>query len=74
MMICDSGDEFQNKFLLGWAPCPRPDFSARFDCTSRMYKYYFPRGDLNLMRMNTAGAKLIGEHDYRNFCKMDVGK
>ena len=58
--------------FLGWAACPRPDFSARFDCTSRTYKYFFPRGDLNLFKMNEAGQTLIGEHDFRNFCKMDV--
>ena len=59
-------------FFLGWAACPRPDFSARFDCTSRTYKYFFPRGDLNLFKMNEAGKFLLGEHDFRNFCKMDV--
>ena len=58
--------------ILAWAPCPKPDFSARFDCTSRTYKYYFPRGDLDLVKLNEAGQHLLGEHDYRNFCKMDV--
>ena len=23
--------------------------------------------------MNSAAAKLVGEHDFRNLCKMDVG-
>ena len=58
--------------ILAWAPCPKPDFSARFDCTSRTYKYYFPRGDLDLVKLNEAGQYLLGENDYRNFCKMDV--
>lgn len=58
--------------ILAWAPCPRPDFSARFDCISRTYKYYFPRGDLDLVKLNEAGQYLLGENDYRNFCKMDV--
>ena len=58
--------------ILGWAPLYRPDFSARFDCTSRTYKYYFPRGDLDLNQINEAGGRLVGEHDFRNFCKMDV--
>ncbi len=31
------------------------------------------RGDLDLDAMREAGKKLVGEHDYRNFCKMDVG-
>ena len=58
--------------VLSWAPCPRNDFSARFDCVSRGYKYFFPRGNLDLSRLNEAGQNLLGEHDYRNFCKMDV--
>jgi len=57
--------------VLAWSPVD-VDFSARFSCKSRTYKYFFPRGDLNLERMNTAGQCLIGEKDYRNFCKMDV--
>ena len=47
-------------------------FSARFDCDSRTYKYFFPRGDLSLTRMAEAGQRLCGERDFRNFCKMDV--
>ena len=48
-------------------------FSARFDCLDRTYHYYFPRGKLNLDQMRTASQLLIGDHDFRNFCKMDVG-
>ncbi|CAG9861302.1 unnamed protein product [Phyllotreta striolata] len=48
-------------------------FSARFDCLSRTYKYYFPKGDLNIEKMREASSKLVGVHDFRNFCKMDVG-
>lgn len=58
--------------VIAWAPCPRSDFSARFDCVSRTYKYFFPRGDFDVKLMHTAGQLLLGEHDYRNFCKMDV--
>jgi hypothetical protein len=58
--------------VIAWAPCPREDFSARFDCNSRTYKYFFPRADLSLQRLNEAGQLLLGEHDFRNFCKMDV--
>ncbi|XP_048751243.1 uncharacterized protein LOC125662947 isoform X2 [Ostrea edulis] len=57
---------------LAWAPVD-PNFSARFDCKKRTYKYFFPKGSLNLQVMQEAVDKLIGEHDYRNFCKMDVG-
>ena len=59
--------------ILAWAPCKELDYSARFDCSARTYKYFFPRGDLDLDLLNEAGRHLIGEHDYRNFCKMDVG-
>jgi len=40
--------------VLAWCPAP-PDFSARFDCRQRMYKYYFPRGDLNIEVCVNAG-------------------
>ena len=59
--------------VLAWAPCEKLDFSARFDCDARTYKYFFPRGDLDLGLLKEAGNHLVGEHDYRNFCKMDVG-
>lgn len=58
--------------VLAWCPVD-PTFSARFSCTSRTYKYIFPRGNLNLSRMQQAASALIGEHDFRNLCKMDVG-
>lgn len=56
---------------LAWCPVPS-GFSARFDCRQRTYKYFFPRGNLDLQAMNKAGQHLIGEHDFRNLCKMDV--
>ena len=58
--------------VTAWAPAPRQDFSARFDCESRSYHYYFPRGNLDVDRMEAAGSKLLGVHDFRNLCKMDV--
>ena len=58
--------------VTAWAPAPRLDFSARFDCDSRSYKYYFPRGNLNIAAMERAGQRLLGTHDFRNLCKMDV--
>ena len=33
--------------VLALCPAP-PNFSARFDCKQRTYKYYFPRGNLNI--------------------------
>ena len=58
--------------IVAWAACPSLDFSARFNCVNRTYKYFFPRGDLNLDLINEGGSYLLGEHDFRNFCKMDV--
>jgi len=58
--------------VTGWAPAPRLDYSARFDCNSRTYHYYFPRASASLTSMQSAGQRMIGEHDFRNFCKMDV--
>ncbi|CAB4005365.1 tRNA pseudouridine(38 39) synthase-like [Paramuricea clavata] len=58
--------------VLAWAPVAL-DFKARFSCLYRMYKYYFPAANFDIERMNEAGKKFIGEHDFRNFCKMDVG-
>ena len=33
----------------------------------------FWRGDLDADLIRDAGRRLIGEKDYRNFCKMDIG-
>ncbi|TNN03494.1 hypothetical protein fugu_000523 [Takifugu bimaculatus] len=58
--------------ILDWAPAEE-GFSARFDCQSRTYRYYFPRGALNLELMADAAKRYEGKHDFRNLCKMDVG-
>jgi len=57
--------------VLAWSPV-RTDFSARFDCKRRTYRYYLPLVDLDIESMKTAAQFLIGEHDYRNFCKLDT--
>lgn len=57
--------------VICWSPV-RPQFSARFDCKSRTYKYVFPKADLDIESMKIGCNYLIGEHDFRNFCKMDV--
>ncbi|XP_052624345.1 uncharacterized protein LOC111875980 isoform X3 [Lactuca sativa] len=57
--------------VMGW--CPAPDnFSARFSCLSREYRYFFWRENLNILEMESSCKRLIGEHDFRNFCKMDA--
>ncbi|ODM94879.1 tRNA pseudouridine(38/39) synthase [Orchesella cincta] len=58
---------------IAWSPV-RPDFSARFDCIRRTYRYFFPRGGLNLQKMQIAANHLIGEHDFQNLCKQDKDK
>ncbi|XP_066538703.1 tRNA pseudouridine(38/39) synthase [Hoplias malabaricus] len=58
--------------VLCWAPVPA-GFSARFDCRHRTYRYYFPRGDLDVELMAAAAKRYEGTHDFRNLCKMDVG-
>lgn len=75
--------------VLSWAPNPPPDFSARFNCRGRHYKYFFsspaiaPRGasspssftgHLDIARMQEAASYFLGEHDFRNFCKLDASK
>ena len=49
------------------------DFNARFRCRQRIYKYYQPVWvGLDVAKMHAASQLLVGEHDFRNFCKMDV--
>jgi tRNA pseudouridine38/39 synthase len=46
-------------------------FDARFSCTYREYKYFFPQGSMDIELIKSACKKLIGLHDFRNFCKKD---
>lgn len=77
--------------ITGWSPV-RADFSARFDCRYRHYKYFFTSGapavlrslsgnatvpgihhagcELDVAAMRQAAARFLGEHDFRNLCKM----
>ncbi|KAF8377220.1 hypothetical protein HHK36_030594 [Tetracentron sinense] len=57
--------------VIGWCPAPT-DFHARFSCLSREYKYLFWKENLDILAMEIAGKKFVGEHDFRNFCKMDA--
>ncbi|KAG8758962.1 hypothetical protein FRC14_007013 [Serendipita sp. 396] len=64
--------------IIAWAPV-REDFSARFHCRYRHYKYFFesllpPARPLDIPRMQEAAARLVGEHDFRHFCKLDGSK
>lgn len=57
--------------VIGWCPIPC-DFHARFSCLSREYKYFFFRENLDINGMEIACKKFLGDHDFRNFCKMDA--
>ncbi|CAL4931277.1 unnamed protein product [Urochloa decumbens] len=57
--------------VLGWCPVAA-DFHARFTCLGREYKYLFWKQDLDILEMQKAASKFVGEHDFRNFCKMDA--
>ena len=44
--------------ILDWAPVAE-GFSARFDCQSRTYRYYFPRGSLDVTLMADAAKRWV---------------
>ena len=58
------------------AVCLRPPegFDARFSCKSRHYRYLFDSKGLDLKKMQNAAKLYEGEHDFRNFCKLDGSK
>ncbi|SCU81100.1 LANO_0B02014g1_1 [Lachancea nothofagi CBS 11611] len=58
------------------AVCLRPpkNFDARFSCEYRHYRYLFHSSGLNIERMQEAAQLYLGEHDFRNFCKLDGSK
>jgi tRNA U38,U39,U40 pseudouridine synthase TruA len=58
--------------VLGWCPVT-DDFSARFSASHRTYRYFFLRGGLDVAAMQQAAQLLVGEHDFRNLCKLDIG-
>ncbi|KAL2214230.1 pseudouridine synthase [Sarocladium strictum] len=82
--------------ILAWCPEPPPEFSARFSCRERQYRYFFtqpafapensisssafsgssapPVGWLDIEAMRDAAKRFEGEHDFRNFCKIDPAK
>lgn len=90
--------------IQAWSPV-RSNFSSRFDCVYRHYKYFFPAGPprlfyprsktingedgvafsvgggqdagatrLDIALMRDAARRLLGEHDFRNLCKIDASK
>ncbi|KAJ3486404.1 hypothetical protein NLI96_g4266 [Meripilus lineatus] len=61
--------------VIAWSPVS-PDFSARFNCQYRHYKYFFTTKEdgLDVTSMQDAADRLLGEHDFRNLCKVDPAK
>ncbi|KIY48554.1 pseudouridine synthase [Fistulina hepatica ATCC 64428] len=59
--------------VLAWSPVA-PDFSARFSCASRYYKYFFHPDALDVDAMQDACKRLLGTHDFRNLHKHDPAK
>lgn len=57
--------------ILGWSEVS-DGFSSRFSAVSRTYRYFFLRKNMDLTAMQRAADLLIGDHDFRNICKMDV--
>ena len=56
--------------ILGWCPVSSA-FSARFSCSQRTYRYFFPRRNLDLSAMAQGLQYMMGKHDFRNVCKMN---
>ncbi|KAJ2783330.1 pseudouridine synthase deg1 [Coemansia javaensis] len=59
--------------VLAWSPV-RADFSARFSCKSRFYRYFFSQEGLDIAAMQDAARRYLGTHDFRNFCRLDPAK
>ena len=70
-------DQVLNKLLppeirvLGWVPVS-DEFSARFSAGSRTYRYFFHQRHMNLDKMKQGLAYMVGNHDFRNLCKLNV--
>ena len=73
--------------ILAWCSNPPENFSARFNCKERRYRYFFTNpaypplpgtgigdGWLDIEAMHEAAQKYEGLHDFRNFCKIDASK
>lgn len=72
--------------VLAWCPTPPPSFSARFSCEERRYRYFFTNPpiapgtandgaeSLDIDAMRAAAKLFVGDHDFRNFCKLDASK
>jgi tRNA pseudouridine38/39 synthase len=59
--------------ILGWTPVTE-EFSARFSARARTYRYFFCKRRMNTNAIREGLNRLVGKHDFRNLCKMDVEK
>ncbi|KIP01371.1 hypothetical protein PHLGIDRAFT_20673 [Phlebiopsis gigantea 11061_1 CR5-6] len=59
--------------VVAWSPVSS-DFSARFNCRGRHYKYFFSSRGLDIEAMRDGASRLLGEHDFRNLHKLDPAK
>ena len=59
--------------IVAWSPVATT-FSSRFACKYRHYKYFLNSRNLDVSRMQDAVSRLLGEHDFRNLCKLDASK
>ncbi|KAJ2358438.1 pseudouridine synthase deg1 [Coemansia erecta] len=59
--------------ILAWSPVAA-DFSARFSCKTRFYRYFFSEDGLDIEAMRAAADRYLGTHDFRNFCRLDPAK
>lgn len=58
--------------VLGWCPVSE-EFSARFSASDRKYRYFFVRRpDMDLEAMREGLQLMVGTHDFRNLCKLNV--
>ncbi len=46
-------------------------FDARFSCVYREYNYFFFQQQMDVRLIASSAQKLLGLHDFRNFCKKD---
>ena len=57
--------------VVGWCEVSA-EFSSRFSAAHRGYRYFFLQKNRNIEAMKVAASYLIGYHDFRNICKLDV--
>ena len=62
----DFSARYSGKYYSGKEPTKPITILTRFDCNSRTYHYHFPRGSMDLDRMESAGQRLLGTHDFRS--------